>query len=485
MTADDYARAVIIEGQSQGITPVGIQIALATVYVESDFVMYANAAVPASMTIPHDAVGSDGFSVGLFQQQVVMGANGQWWWGSAAQCMDPATSAGFFYSRLAALDYNDTANTPGSYAQDIQQSAFPDRYDQQFPAAVTLYNRLAGAPVTNPTDPRLAALQAARPDFNEFPNSCSNNEPRNGTPVDLWLVHTEESSGYDDALGLSNFLISTEGGPNPVSYHYTISKGQDDDGVTVVDVVDTDQACWAVMASNDRSINLCFAGSSVSWSRDEWITNLGRCIDVAGYLAVQDAIKYGFDPTRITFGAPNGTGYNLAPPVVSDHRYCTDYLKDGNTHVDVGDNFPADLLTASIQKYWTIANGAPAPTPVPAPPVPVPAPPVPGGNVPNPPNFPQQPTDINDAIFQIWGALFNAIPSESRYATPGGLYMTKDFINFTDARVHEINVERLALMGEPDAVALVKTAAAAGDTIAALVLAKINANTGQPVTPAS
>lgn len=368
MTAEQYAPAVLQAGRDAGITERGIVIAFATVYVESNWTMYANAKVPDSLNIPHEAVGSDGFSVGLFQQQVV---GPPWWWGDAATCMDPYKSAQLFFSRLAALDYNNTGRSPGSYAQDVQQSAFPDRYDQRIGDAQALYDQIAAGGTTVPTttDPRAAALQAARPDFNEFGNWCDNNEDRQGTTVDCWFVHTEESSGYDNALGLSNFLISTTGTDNPVSYHYTISKGQNDDGVTVVDCVDTDYAAWAVGNSNLRSINLCFAGSSVNWTRQQWITNLGRCIDVAGYLAVQDAIKYGFDPTHVTFG-PN---YQGDPPVVSDHRYCTDYLHDGNTHVDVGDNFPADLMTAAVQRYWGIANNAtaapdPTPTPDPAPP---------------------------------------------------------------------------------------------------------------------
>lgn len=368
MSADQYGPAVLQAGRDLGITERGIVIGFATVYVESDWLMYANAKVPDSLTIPHDAVGSDGYSVGLFQQQVVMGSGG-WWWGDAATCMDPYKSAQLFFSRLAKLDYNNTANSPGSYAQAVQQSDFPDRYDQHITDAQTLYDQLStgGIPVTTPTDPRVAALQAARPDFNEYPIWCDNNEPRNGTPVDLWLIHTEESSGYDNADGLAKFLQSTTGTDNPVSYHYTISKGQNDDGVTVVDCVDTDDACWAVANSNLRSISLCFAGSSVSWTRDEWIANLGRCIDVAAYLAVADCLKYGIDPKVIA-----GPAYPSDPPGISDHRYCTDHLKDGNTHVDVGDNFPWDLFAHAVATYWAAANqAAPAdpggdPTPPPA-----------------------------------------------------------------------------------------------------------------------
>jgi hypothetical protein len=79
-TPDGYARAVIAEGQiARGtgaaylqhpvITPRGIKIALATVYVESNFVMYANESDADSLNYPHQAVSTDANSVGLFQQR--------------------------------------------------------------------------------------------------------------------------------------------------------------------------------------------------------------------------------------------------------------------------------------------------------------------------------------------------------------------------------------------------------------------------------
>ena len=134
-TRDQYAQAIIAEGQRRGISARGIQIALATALVESDLVMYANYSVPDSLNIPHQAVGSDYDSVGLFQQRCPM-------WGPAAVLMDPAKSAGLFYNQLQHLDYNGP-ESPGSYAQAVQRSAFPDRYDQHFNDAQTLYNRLA------------------------------------------------------------------------------------------------------------------------------------------------------------------------------------------------------------------------------------------------------------------------------------------------------------------------------------------------------
>lgn len=151
-TKDGVALAIIAEGRRRGITPRGIKIAIATGLVESNLTVYANRKVPDSLNYPHDAVGSDGMSVGVFQQQVVMG-NG-WWWGDAKTCMDPTSSAGLFYDRLAKLDYNNTSRKPGLYAQDVQRSAYPHRYDERYEEAGRYYDRLAGdAPAPPPPAP--------------------------------------------------------------------------------------------------------------------------------------------------------------------------------------------------------------------------------------------------------------------------------------------------------------------------------------------
>lgn len=115
---DAYADAIVAEGKRRGISEKGILTALMVAQTESGMKMYANEADPESMKMHHDAVGSDHDSVGLFQQR----NNGAW--GTTADRMDPAKSAGMFYEELAKFDYN--AMDEAQAAQKVQRSGFAD-----------------------------------------------------------------------------------------------------------------------------------------------------------------------------------------------------------------------------------------------------------------------------------------------------------------------------------------------------------------------
>lgn len=72
--------------------------------------------------------------------------------------------------------------------------------------------------------------------------------------------------------------------------------------------------------------------------------------------------------------------------------------------------------------------------------------------------------------------LDTVVTSQSRYAEPATVaYPLSDYILFIDARTHEAEVERYALLGDPGSVALVQAAAKNGDSIAALIAKQIPA----------
>lgn len=171
------------------------------------------------------------------------------------------------------------------------------------------------------------------PEYTELEQMGNSSSPRYGARIRNFLLHTQEGNGT--AQSLANYLNNSANG---VSYHYTI-----DNSVTVVDVVNTDLASWSVLDANSYTINLCFAGSKASWTRAQWLENMGDAIDVAAYLAVQDCLKYNFATTVIT------PPYWLADGI-SDHRYVTDELGIGD-HTDVGSGFPWDVFAAAVSKY--------------------------------------------------------------------------------------------------------------------------------------
>lgn len=423
-TPDQVASAIIFEGQIERrntspetdhgvMSPLQIQIALATALVETNDRVLANPNVPESENYPNDGDGFDHLSTGEFQQQPQ-------WWGTVAEEMDPRLSAAMFYHQLEKDMAAHPDRTPGTYAQDVQGSAYPDRYDQRFNDGVAQYNRLVGAPVASVKPP----LFLEDNQIGRYKNFSS----RNGRTVDLLVIHTEEPLvPHASAQSLADVIKASEGGGNPVSYHYSI--GQNADGtVNVVDMVDTDYECWAVLDSNPDSINYCLAGSSVTQTSQQWMDNFGNAIDVMAYLVVQDAQKYGV-PIRFLFPDANGN-YPGPPPGITDHKYVTKFLHDGS-HTDVGPNFPWAYFGDRINHYAGQADNS-------------------GG-------FLMALTDQQQQ--QIYDFLFAPQPVASIYNIDANGHAETltgvDILRTAQGMTQEANVERLAMLGEPGSVAQV------------------------------
>lgn len=121
---EGYVHGIVQAAQDHGLSAAGAKIGVATALVEAGdpMQMWANHAVPESLNFPHDAVGSDHDSVGLFQQR----DNGAW--GTVAQRMDPYDSAGMFFDAMVSKFPDWESMDPGAVAQGVQGSAFPDKY---------------------------------------------------------------------------------------------------------------------------------------------------------------------------------------------------------------------------------------------------------------------------------------------------------------------------------------------------------------------
>jgi hypothetical protein len=198
----EKAASIIAIGEERGVPPRGWVIALATAMQESKLLMYANSSVPGSLTLPHEAVGSDHDSVGLFQQRPN--------WGTIAERMDVTTSAHLFYDELSEVP--GWQHLPLTVAaQDVQVSAFPDAYAKWEPLATDLVDSLApvvGAE-TVPPEPDVQDVQASEPEPDPQPAPEPDHEPDeeaetaadpDATPLDRLLVLREDVRRVTDDL---------------------------------------------------------------------------------------------------------------------------------------------------------------------------------------------------------------------------------------------------------------------------------------------
>ncbi|KAJ3289590.1 hypothetical protein HK104_007355 [Borealophlyctis nickersoniae] len=115
-----HAKKIAAAAHSTGVGLRGCWVGFVTAITESNIKVYANKNIAESYKYPHDAVGSDHRSVGIFQQQVPG-------WGTVKDCMDPTSSAKKFFNALKRIK-NWQSMSVGKAAQKVQVSAFPDRY---------------------------------------------------------------------------------------------------------------------------------------------------------------------------------------------------------------------------------------------------------------------------------------------------------------------------------------------------------------------
>jgi len=136
------AATIVATGQQQHVPPRGWVVALATAMQESSLHNQANSNVPRSLAYPHDSVGHDHDSLGLFQQRPNP-PDGHGSWGTVEQLMDPATAASKFYTALAKLDGWQQMRLTDA-AQAVQHSAYPEAYQKWEQPAEQLVAALAG-----------------------------------------------------------------------------------------------------------------------------------------------------------------------------------------------------------------------------------------------------------------------------------------------------------------------------------------------------
>lgn len=354
---EQVARKVHAVSLARGLDELASVMDLMCIKVETNFWCPFNAEDPQTKLFSYDSQSDDGLSCGYHQQQVSRpdAPGTPWGWGGlfgdvegARKRMTLELSADLF---LAALpdDYGNANNAhdAGEVVANVQQCApeFRYRYAQEWDYAWALLRRALAEPVPLPSPvpvptPTPAPLPS-RPVFEERDMYGNGYGVRRRTPTNIFW-HTQEGSWDASAEDLARFCD----GSNNVSYHNT---GRDR---IVYNVVDTDYYSWSVLDANVFSINYCFAGSSVTQTRQQWLDRYEDMIEIFAYMSVQDCRKYGI---AIEVIAPP---YGQARPGISDHKYVTEVLGIG-THTDLGPNFPWDVAKKYVLKWAGIAQEVP------------------------------------------------------------------------------------------------------------------------------
>ncbi|RIV41334.1 hypothetical protein [Micromonospora radicis] len=127
----DNAKVIVDVGVEMKIPRQGLVVAVATAMQESTLLNYASGVLPESQEYPHQAIGWDHDSVGLFQQRPSSG------WGTVRELMRPAYAARAFYTALLEVPgWQQMSLTMA--AQAVQISAYPYAYAQHEERASTV-----------------------------------------------------------------------------------------------------------------------------------------------------------------------------------------------------------------------------------------------------------------------------------------------------------------------------------------------------------
>jgi Peptidase_C39 like family len=437
-TKDGIAIAIIHEGQRRGISPKGIQITLSCGLVESNLTMYANEADAESLGFPYDAMGYDHNSVGVFQQRAE-------WWGTCQQRMDAAASASMFYDGLNAYDYNSDEHSPGWYAQQVQQSAYPDRYDERFPDAVELYEHLAWMEcphqpgecrVTGPPGPLVSKTWMPETTaFGELVLDYDHDIVPQETgywcgPASTQVVLNHQGI-YVSEQQLANEMGTHGGGTDYIGQIETVL----DNRVPHMSYITVNQPYDPMSHEDKERLWANLIRSMADEPRGgvvmNWVAPPGNYpIGIKG----SQSPSYG-----------GGTIYHYVACMGLDdnpnQRAC--WIADSGF-------YPFGYWCAFEQVSTLIppkgyCYAAVEPTNE-------------GGDDLTP--------EEHDKLMQLWGAFFNPVSSTSQYAPPdeGPIHPTKDLLRYTDGNLHGLFTEHRAILGDPYHINLVKAAADRGDS---------------------
>lgn len=287
------AQTIVAVGKADGFDDADIATAVMVAITESGLQNYANEYNQESLSLPHDAVGSDHGSVGIFQQQVGGAPNSTANWGTTQQLMDPATAAEKFYQAMRQkFPHGTTGTSPWMVAQSVQGSAYSDgsNYQKNWTQALTIEAALIGS---------------------------ANSIPHNGKPGGPWPVNTLKAPLSDsDRNKLIQWLIANsspwQGDPQRLQQRTHLQKTADNDLIATYNQLSGGYS----VQGGDPGVATPGVGpvSLTSWMDSlgkilGWFTNVKNWERVG--LFVLGALLVIFTFNKM-FGNPIGTGAKVA-----------------------------------------------------------------------------------------------------------------------------------------------------------------------------
>lgn len=127
-----HARTIAKVAKAENVGKRGCVVAIATALQESGIRVLANKKSKESQRIKNDGIGNDHDSVGIFQQRPQF-------WGTTADCMDPAKSTKKFLDALKKVKGWEKMRVTDA-AQKVQRSAFGEAYQKHEKQATTVCN---------------------------------------------------------------------------------------------------------------------------------------------------------------------------------------------------------------------------------------------------------------------------------------------------------------------------------------------------------
>ncbi|KAF7548361.1 hypothetical protein G7046_g8703 [Stylonectria norvegica] len=126
-TQSNNAAAAIGEVRAEGLNRQACLAVISTALQESTLHIYANNAVPASLNYPHDLVGGDQDSIGMFQQRPE-------WYPDIAKDMSAAGSTAQFLAAMVQIAGWQTMEI-SALDQAVQRAEAGNLYAQRIPLA--------------------------------------------------------------------------------------------------------------------------------------------------------------------------------------------------------------------------------------------------------------------------------------------------------------------------------------------------------------